>query len=158
MNWQHLQAFLWLRWRLLVNQWRRGGAVNAVLMTILAVGRAGHGGPVVRRLASCSGCCVSQGRAGAHLLYVWDGLIVGFLFFWAIGLMAELQRTEPLSLSKFLHLPVSVSGAFVINYVSSLLCLSLIVFVPIMFGFGLALAFPGGTCCCRSCRWWRLFC
>ena len=23
-NWQHLQAFVWLRWRLLVNQWRRG--------------------------------------------------------------------------------------------------------------------------------------
>ena len=29
-NWQHLQAFVWLRWRLLVNQWRRAGAVNAV--------------------------------------------------------------------------------------------------------------------------------
>ena len=23
MNWQHLQAFVWLRWRLLWNQWRR---------------------------------------------------------------------------------------------------------------------------------------
>ena len=37
-NWQHLQAFVWLRWRLLVNQWRRGGALNAVLMMIVAVG------------------------------------------------------------------------------------------------------------------------
>ena len=48
-------------------------------------------------------------------------LIVGFLFFWSIGLLTELQRTEPLSLSKFLHLPVSVNGAFLINYLSSLL-------------------------------------
>ena len=37
-----------------------------------------------------------------------------------------MQRTEPLSLSKFLHLPVSVNGAFLINYLSSLLSLSLI--------------------------------
>ena len=31
MNGRHLQAFLWLRWRLLANQWRRAGRVNAVL-------------------------------------------------------------------------------------------------------------------------------
>ena len=37
-NWQHLQAFVWLRWRLLVNQWRRAGAFNAVLMMIVAIG------------------------------------------------------------------------------------------------------------------------
>ncbi len=37
-NWQHLQAFVWLRWRLLVNQWRRAGAVNAVLMMIVSIG------------------------------------------------------------------------------------------------------------------------
>ena len=58
--------------------------------------------------------------APAHLMYAWDGVIVAFLFFWGIGLITELQRTEPLSLSKFLHLPVSANGAFLINYLSSL--------------------------------------
>ena len=82
--------------------------------------------------------------APAHLMYAWDGVIVAFLFFWGIGLMTELQRTEPLSLSKFLHLPVSVNGAFLINYVSSLLRLSLIVFVPVMLGFCLALVVDQG--------------
>ena len=77
-------------------------------------------------------------------MYAWDGLIVGFLFFWSIGLVTELQRTEPLSLSKFLHLPVSVNGAFLINYLSSLLRLSLIVFGPVMLGFGLALVYAKG--------------
>ena len=48
--------------------------------------------------------------------------------------MTELQRTEPLSLSKFLHLPVSVNGVFLINYLSSLLRLSLIIFVPVHAG------------------------
>ena len=32
MNWRHLRAFVWLRWRLLHNHWRRGGTLNAVLM------------------------------------------------------------------------------------------------------------------------------
>jgi ABC-2 type transport system permease protein len=143
-NWQHLQAFLWLRWRLLVNQWRRGGPLNAMLMMILAVGLLVMAVPL---FATCFaiGLFAFPGAAPVHLLYAWDGMIVGFVFFWGIGLLTELQRTETLSLSKFLHLPVSVNGAFLINYASSLLRLSLIVFVPVMFGFGLALVVSRGV-------------
>ena len=84
--------------------------------------------------------------------------MVAFLFLWSVGLMAELQRSEPLVLSRFLHLPVSVRGAFLINYVSSLLSLSLIIFLPIMLAFCAALVYvkghslwlsrcpPGGSC------------
>ena len=36
MNTQHLRAFLWLRWRLRINQLRRAGTVNAVLLMIMA--------------------------------------------------------------------------------------------------------------------------
>jgi ABC-2 type transport system permease protein len=78
-------------------------------------------------------------------MYAADAVVVAFLFFWGIGLIAELQRTEPLSLSKFMHLPVSVNGAFLINYLSSLLRLSLIVFVPVLLGFSLALVWTGGV-------------
>jgi hypothetical protein len=71
-------------------------------------------------------------------------LILAFAFFWTIGLVSDLQRTETLSLSKFLHLPVSLKGAFLINYLSSLLGLSLLVFGPVMLGFSLALVFARG--------------
>jgi ABC-2 type transport system permease protein len=142
-NWKHLQAFVWLRWRLLKNQWRRAGAVNAVLMMIVSVGA------LVTAIPLFIGCFMLGLYAipeatPAQLMYVADGLIVGFLSFWGIGLATELQRTEPLSLSKFLHLPVSVNGAFLINYVSSLLRLSLIVFVPVMLAFSLALVWTKG--------------
>ena len=80
----------------------------------------------------------------AQLMYVGDAIVLAFLFFWGIGLIAELQRTEPLTLSKFMHLPVSVNGAFLINYVSSLMRLSLIVFVPVLLGFSLALIWTKG--------------
>ena len=64
-NWQHLQAFLWLRWRLLENQWRRAGAVNAVLMMIVSVGA------LLTAIPLFIGCFMlglyadSQGHAGA---------------------------------------------------------------------------------------------
>ncbi len=67
-------------------------------------------------------------------LVVWDGVVVGLLFLWMIGLLTELQRTESLAIDKFLHLPVSVAGAFLINYLSSLASLSLIMIVPGMIG------------------------
>ena len=144
MNWRHLQAFLWLRWRLLINQGRRAGNLNAVLTMILIVGA------VVVAVPLGIGCFMLglyaiPKAAPMHLLYAWDVVVVGFLFFWSLGLMTELQRTDPLSLVKFLHLPVSVNGAFLINYASSLLRLSLIVFVPIMLGFSLALIATKGA-------------
>ncbi len=77
------------------------------------------------------------------LLYVWDGVVLVFLFWWGIGILTELQRSEALSLDKFLHLPVSLTSAFLINYCSSLLSLTMIVFLPAMIGlsFGLVFAF-----------------
>jgi hypothetical protein len=142
--WQQLQAFFWLRWRLLVNQWRRAGAVNLVLMMILVVAALVTALPLfVGSLAL--GVYLIPKAEPAQLMYAWDGLVVVFLFFWCIGLATELQRSEPLALSKFLHLPVSASGAFLINYLSSFLRLSLIVFVPLMLGFGLALLVVKGV-------------
>jgi hypothetical protein len=137
-NWQHFQAFLWLRWRLRVNQFRRAGTANAVILAILSVGAA--------LLAVVSfvvlflvGLFALAEVSSTTLLYIWDGLVVAFLICWASGVVADVQRSEVLSLEKFLHLPVSPTGAFVINYVSSLFSLTLLVFLPAMLGltFGL---------------------
>jgi hypothetical protein len=143
-NWQQLRALVWLRWRLMVNQWRRAGTLNAVLMTVFAVCLVSLAIPL---FIGClvAGLTVIPKAQPAHLLYAWDGLVIGFLFFWMTGLLTELQRTEPLSLMKFLHLPVSVNGAFLINYLTSLVRLSLILFLPMMVGFCLALVIVKGA-------------
>src|SRR5262249_47479122 len=39
-NGQHFRTFLWLRWRLLVNQIKRGGAANVVVIALLGVAGA----------------------------------------------------------------------------------------------------------------------
>lgn len=138
MTWRHLTAFVWLRWRLLVNQWRRAGALNAALMVVLAVGAVVTAVPLFVG-AYLLGAYAIPKATPEQLMYAWDALAGAFLVFWLAGLLTELQRSDPLSLSKFLHLPVSPNGAFLINYLSSLLRLSVIVFVPPMVAYCLAL-------------------
>ncbi len=86
MNWQHLQAFVWLRWRLLTNQWRRGGTVNAVLMIDRGLRRAWPWRSPLFIGCFVLGLFAIPRAAPVHLLYAWDGLVVAFLFFWGIGL------------------------------------------------------------------------
>ncbi|HLJ93309.1 MAG TPA: hypothetical protein VKU02_08980 [Gemmataceae bacterium] len=143
MNRQQLWAVVWLHWRLRVNRLKRSGAVNAVILAVLAVAAL-----LLAVVLSCTlflvGAYTLVKASPPVLLLIWDGMVVGFLFCWTIGLISELQRSEVLSLEKFLHLPVSLAGAFLVNYFSSLLSLNLIVFVPAMLGLALGLVFAKG--------------
>ncbi len=138
MNWRHLRAFAWLRWRLLVNQWSRGGGLNAALMMVVTIVALLTAVPLLVASFLLGRYAIPRTQP-MQLLLAWDVVILAFLLLWAIELITELQRTEPLSLSKFLHLPVSAREAFLLNYLSSFLRLSLILIGPVMLGFGLAL-------------------
>jgi ABC-2 type transport system permease protein len=142
-NWQHFQAFLWLRWRLLINQLRRGGFANVVILTLLAIGGVllALGMFVAFFLV---GLFLLPNVSPGILLYVWDGLIIAFLFSWSMGLIMELQRSEALSMEKLLHLPVSLKGVFLINYLTSLFNLTLLGFLPGMIALSLALVMGKG--------------
>src|SRR5262249_785244 len=139
----HLQAFVWLRWRLFKNQLKKGGTTNAVILTILAVFLVLLGVFLFFGLF-LAGWLALPGAPRVVLLFVWDGLVLAFLFSWATGLVAELQRSEVLSLEKFLHLPVSLTGAFLINYLSSLFSLTMLIFLPAMLGLALGMVFAEG--------------
>ena len=143
MNAEHLRTFLWLRWRLRVNQMRKGGLVNAILLAILAV----------LGTIFCLGLAIGLFLVGylalaksspTAILFVWDGLVVVCILFWMTGLITELQRSESLSLTKFLHLPVFAVGVFLINYLSSFFSVNVLVFAPIMAAFALGLALSRG--------------
>jgi hypothetical protein len=140
---EHLRAVLWLHWRLRVNQLKRAGTVNAIILAILAVGAF-----VIAAVGLVAAFLVGLlGLAHASvtmLLYVWDGVVLTFLFCRALGLLSDLQRSEPLSLEKFLHLPVSLASVFVLNYLSSFVSFTLLIFVPPMIGLSLGLVFAKG--------------
>jgi ABC-2 type transport system permease protein len=145
MNLDHLRAFVWLRWRLLANQVTKGHIFNQILLIIFAVGGVLSsialfvGGFVVGALVFALADIPSW-----VMLVVWDGLVVAFLFTWSIGVLQELQRSEALSIEKFLHLPVSLAGVFVLNYLSSLFSINLLMFMPMLVGFSLGLVLSKG--------------
>lgn len=143
MNWSQLQTVLWLRWRLTRNQWSRGGGLNAavtIIATILGLVIAAAGGIGGFFLGA-----VGLAREGSHvLLLLWDIIIGLFLFFWLMGLLTEIQRSESIDLSRLLHLPVSLGGIFIVNYLASHLTLSIIVSLPAMLGLCLGLIWARG--------------
>jgi ABC-2 type transport system permease protein len=142
-NARHFWTIVWLRWRLRRNQLKRGGVANVVILSIVAaLGLLLAAGLFVAGLLV--GMYGLRDASPPVLLLIWDGLVVGFLFVWLIGLMTELQRTEVFALDKFLHLPVTLTGVFVINYLSSLFRFSLIVFVPAMVGLSIGLVVSRG--------------
>src|SRR5947209_7646968 len=111
MNREHLRTFLWLRWRLRINRFKRAGTANAIVVAILAVA-AGLFAVLAFLALILIGRTALATASGPVILLVWDGIVALFVFFWLAGLIAELQRSESLSLEKFLHLPVSLSGVF----------------------------------------------
>ena len=143
MNPEHLKAVVWLRWRLKRNQFQRGGVTNAVLGGILAVVVAATAvGAFFYGLAA--GAVLLPAAQPSVRLYVWDGLVVAMLIFWSFGLLFELQRAEGLALDRFLHLPVSPFGAFLINYLGTWVGVTTVVFVPGIVGLILGGAYADG--------------
>lgn len=143
MNAQHFLAFLWLRWRLLANQLTRGGIFNQILLGLIAVGLF-LWAIVNLSVAFLAGLFLLPQASPLTVMLVWDALIFLFLFSWCIGLVSELQRSEALSLDRFLHLPVSLSGVFTLNYLCSLVCATAILFAAQVIGLSLGLAFGKG--------------
>ena len=143
MTWNQLVTVLWLRWRLTRNQWSRQGTVAAMISVIVttllvAVGAMGLVGGFL------AGAFASVGETPQLMLVVWDALIGAFLLFWLIGVLSQIQRSEAIDIGKILHLPVSLKGVFLVNYLASHLTLSIIVFVPWMVGLTAGLLWSRG--------------
>jgi ABC-2 type transport system permease protein len=139
MDWSQLRTILWLRWRLTRNQWSRGGTLNLVLTIIIMI--------IVLLIGAIGGIAgllfgafALDTYSSVRMLVMWDIITVTFLFFWVIGLVSEIQRSETIDIGKLLHLPASLKDIFIINYFASLMTLSVIVFVPIMLGLCIGLA------------------
>src|SRR5436190_14402901 len=138
MNWEHLRAFVWLRWRLRANQNKRASAANVwIQRIILALGLTVL--VAVFSFSVIAGLFLLPKASAPILMFVFDGMILVFLFMWMTELMIELQRSELLSMDKFLHLPVSLNGAFLINYLGSMLSPSICLFFAATLGVSIGL-------------------
>lgn len=143
MNFKHLVALLRLRSQLTWNQIRKAGKLNVIISVI---------GLVCAALCTTSAFFIGmiggafwfQEASVAAVLVTWNVIVGLFLIIWLIGLMVELQQTEMMSLDKLLHLPISLRGAFFLNYTSSFFNTSFLLFVPTMFGLAIGMVFARG--------------
>jgi hypothetical protein len=147
---EHLRAFIALRWKLKFRQFKRAGAANAIALGFLAL-LILSGASLATAGLFFVGYLGLAKESPAVIMYVWDGVVIAFLFFWAVGLLGELQRSESLSLGKFLHLPVSPAGICLINYLSSLFSLGMAIFAPAMLALAIGLWAGRG-----QALWWLL--
>ena len=143
MNWPQLKTILWLRWRLMANQWRRGGGLGAVIAALVGAGA------IVLAAAAFVGALLGAAFGLASVspqvvMVIWFGVTGFFLFIWMIGLLAELQRSETIDLQKLMHLPIALGQMFAVNYLVSHFSLSIILVVPAMLGLGIGLAIARG--------------
>ena len=137
MTWQHFRTLVWLRRRLFRNRMRRAGKLNAVVTRIfMAIAILVSVGSFFAVLGL--GIRFLPQATPDYVLFIWTGLTVTFLFAWIMGVMTELQRSEVLSIEKLFHYPISPGSAFLVNYLSSLVCVSLILFFPAMLGLAIA--------------------
>lgn len=142
MNWSQLRTIIWLRWRLSRNQWSRGGTLNAVLTIIITLIGLGIGfvGAVAGLLVGIFALSKVQPPV---MLVVWDLIVIIFLFFWLAGIVSEIQRAETINITRLMHLPISLRNVFLINYITSHLTPSIILFLPAMLGLSAGLILGG---------------
>jgi len=127
-----------LAWKLSRRRWERqsplfGGL--AILVSVIGIGSA----VVAAVTAFVLGITLLPGKEPLVLMLVWDGVIALFLMLWLTGLLIQLQLGgESLALDKLLHMPISPSSAFFLNFLGSQLRVSLIIFLGVMFGLAAA--------------------
>jgi len=142
-NFEQLKTILWLRWRLTRNQWTRSRGLGAVITGLVALVTV-----VVTAMSFAGGFL--GGLFGLRearpivIMGVWLGVTGGFLFFWLIGLVTEIQRSESIDVQRLMHLPVALGQIFIINYLASHLTLSIAVVVPGMMGLAAGLVISRG--------------
>jgi ABC-2 type transport system permease protein len=141
--WGQLQAFLWLRWRLRRNRQKRAAAGSVIIETVFAA-LSILSAAIAFFIFFAVGVFLLPRVSAPIVMLIWDGAVVVSLFVWLVDLVSELQRSEVLSLDKFLHLPVSLSSVFLMNYVSSLYSPNVTIFLPAMIGLTLGMVFSKG--------------
>jgi hypothetical protein len=124
-SFRQLAGLVLLRATLLKNQLFRPGRRAAGVLAILVV-LAMAAVALATGVASFFLGMSLSGEKGEFLPYVWHGYVGSFLIFWFIGLMADLQRAEALDIRRLLHLPISIDRLFVLNFLTSLACFSVV--------------------------------
>jgi ABC-2 type transport system permease protein len=114
-----LGSLFYLRYCMRRNAWRRekvlGRVITAMFWLCATIGVFG-----VFAIGILLGYLVHSQPQADRALYLWNAAVTMFLIAWGIQLSTDLFRNDVLTLDRIMHLPISPSHAFTLNYVSSL--------------------------------------
>lgn len=130
----HFQTFLWLRWRIRINQLRHGSTLGKALAAIL-LATVGIAVVVLFASGTVVGAIVPRYFPRDYYFLMWDGLVAIFVLFWVIHVVTDLQRSDAITFDRILHLPVTFGQVFAINYLSSLANIHFLCLSSASFGF-----------------------
>ena len=144
MSLNQLVALAALRYRLSQNQQLKAGKLNLILTRLVLVILT-----VSSILAFVLPILLAPWLLDyipeRKLIAIWNGLVIFFLFSAGMNFFGQLQLNEIISIEKLLHLPVSLTGAFLINYLSSFLNMLMLIFAPAMTGFTIGIILAKGS-------------
>lgn len=133
-----LAAILWLGRTLSRRRWERQSPLLAGFMVLLTVVGA-TSAVCALFLGYYVGVTFLPDLSPLFVLFVWDGIVAAFLVWWVTGVLLHLQLGgERFSLTKLMHMPVSPQGAFLLNFLSSQMRVSLGFFLALMLGLCIA--------------------
>ena len=144
MNLKQLFALALLRYKLSIHQEKKAGQLNVVLTRIFRVVLVAASA-LAFIIPIAVGFWFLRGVADRQLLAVWNGMVMFFLFSACMSLFGKLQLNEVISIERLLHLPVSLNGAFLINYLSSFFDATTLLFVPGMLGYTIGVILTKGS-------------
>jgi len=139
----HFWTFVWLRWRIRVNQLRHGSSLGKALAAILLVSFAVSCVVVLAISGTMGGTLPRLIPRESYFLF-WDGISAIFCSVWLLHVATDVQRTDAITLDRILHLPVAFSQAFAINFLSFLMSMTLVLMFVFCIGFTVGSCFAIG--------------
>lgn len=133
----HLGALIYLQGQLRLRRWQRESILGRVILAVF------FGVFVAGVLATGAGAAISGYLMYRHVPditiwgFVWNGLVFVFVVAWFINLTSEIQRNDSISLDRLMHLPISPSHAFALNFFASWINFPLLYFSAAVLGLSL---------------------
>jgi len=115
----HVSALIYLKKRLAYRRWQREPVLGRILLAIFyAIFSMGAFFAIF--VAAVAGYFLYEKVAEPSVLTIlWNGVVGIFMVAWFVSISTDIQRNEAISLDRLLHLPISPSQAFTMNYLSS---------------------------------------
>ncbi|MFK7765896.1 MAG: hypothetical protein AB8B55_01550 [Mariniblastus sp.] len=143
MNWNQFLGLIRLRYLLSKNQIAKGGMVNATIYAVAFFFL------IVFAVTSFVGTLIGGAfyladQDPSNIIFIWNAVTLVFVGASLFEFVNRIQQNDVIEVERLLHLPMTFSGAFLLNYVSTWFTLNILSFAPCMLGLAIAMPLAKG--------------